>query len=429
MMPAPRITVVIPTYNHAALLARSLDSLAAQEFPPEELEVVVSDDGSTDDTREVTLAYRDRLAVRYHFQEDLGARRATARNAGARLARAPVLAFLDDGLLPCRGWVRAHLEAQRTRCAVMGYCHPLEPELVDGRLDDVWWLPPEQIRERLGTDRRFRDGRHYEFAMVDSDLGRLAVPWWLFWSGNISVRAEDYWRVGGFDEDYQTWGSEDVEFGYRLGRHGLPFVLARDAWAVELPHPPAIDQEATTTANTQALLDKHQAPLVEMAVFVALVGPRVRVERACRALLACARQARAVDVLPELEKATGSLPSGGAPRRVAVFGCGGAAPASWAHDGHAYTLLEFDPDLLGALRGGGHQTRYAIGLRTGLPDAAFDLVVITSRLRELWRPLGGYLLDEARRIGREVHIAEGLRAETAGADLVPGRSGWAVSNH
>jgi glycosyltransferase involved in cell wall biosynthesis len=81
--------------------------------------VIVGDDGSSDETAEVVRSFGQRLRMCYHFQEDLGFRAGAARNAGARLASAPVLAFLDTGSLASADFVRAHCEAHRRHVAVM----------------------------------------------------------------------------------------------------------------------------------------------------------------------------------------------------------------------------------------------------------------------------------------------------------------------
>src|SRR5207248_10614595 len=129
-------------YNRSELLRRTLDSLVAQRFPDGGLEVVVSDDGSSDSTADVAREYAGRLRMRYHFQEDLGFRAGAARNAGARLASAPVLAFLDTGALANPNFARAHLAAHRRRAAVVGYTHGFRPFGPSPSLDDeVMRLP------------------------------------------------------------------------------------------------------------------------------------------------------------------------------------------------------------------------------------------------------------------------------------------------
>jgi len=100
------ISVVIPTYNAGRWLAESLDSILGQSVPPGE--VVVVDDGSTDDSRDVLAAYRDRVEVVSGEHGGLAA----ARNLGLRVARGDWIAFqdADDIALPDRlERLRAHL--------------------------------------------------------------------------------------------------------------------------------------------------------------------------------------------------------------------------------------------------------------------------------------------------------------------------------
>lgn len=90
---APDITVVIPTYNRAEDLRRCLDSLVAQTYV--NFEVVVCDDGSTDASEGVAAEFLGRLDIRYETAENFGGP-ARPRNRGIRMARAPIVAFLDS---------------------------------------------------------------------------------------------------------------------------------------------------------------------------------------------------------------------------------------------------------------------------------------------------------------------------------------------
>jgi len=98
----PAVSVIIPTYNCSGFLAESIRSVLAQTFGS--LEVVVVDDGSTDDTAEVVAGFESR--VRYVHQNNSGT--AAARNTGIRNARADVIAFLDHDDL----WLPGKLEQQ-----------------------------------------------------------------------------------------------------------------------------------------------------------------------------------------------------------------------------------------------------------------------------------------------------------------------------
>ena len=87
----PRVTVVIPTYNYARYVPEAVESVLAQSF--DELEVVVVDDGSTDETADILRPFDEQ--IRYIRQEHRGLA-ATARNTGIRAALGRHVAFLDS---------------------------------------------------------------------------------------------------------------------------------------------------------------------------------------------------------------------------------------------------------------------------------------------------------------------------------------------
>jgi glycosyltransferase involved in cell wall biosynthesis len=89
----PRISVVIPTYNRARDIRRCLDSLIEQTF--KNFEVLVCDDGSSDDTAQVVAGYKARLDLSYHWAANFGGP-ARPRNVGVRMARGEYVAFLDS---------------------------------------------------------------------------------------------------------------------------------------------------------------------------------------------------------------------------------------------------------------------------------------------------------------------------------------------
>src|SRR5262245_24730960 len=84
------VSVVIPTFNRAHLITGAIESVLAQTLPP--LEIIVVDDGSTDDTPERLAPYLDRIV--FLGQENRGV--SAARNAGIQAARGNLIAFLDS---------------------------------------------------------------------------------------------------------------------------------------------------------------------------------------------------------------------------------------------------------------------------------------------------------------------------------------------
>lgn len=119
----PLVSVVIPCYNQAHFLSEALESVLGQGYG--RIEILVVDDGSTDNTRPVAERYPE---VRYHHQANQGA--AAARNTGIAESRGDLLVFLDadDRLLPwaVETGVRA-LQGDRNIACTIGACRDIGP--------------------------------------------------------------------------------------------------------------------------------------------------------------------------------------------------------------------------------------------------------------------------------------------------------------
>jgi hypothetical protein len=104
------VSAVICTHNRATFLRRALASLAAQTIPAGRFEIIVVDNASTDDTRELVTHELSGLGpLRYLFEPRLGV--SHARNAGWRAARAPLVAFLDDDAIAAPDWLARAVSA------------------------------------------------------------------------------------------------------------------------------------------------------------------------------------------------------------------------------------------------------------------------------------------------------------------------------
>jgi hypothetical protein len=188
----PSVSVVIPTYQRQGFVTRAIASVRAQT--QSDFELIVIDDGSTDGTGAALAPMGD--AIRYRWQPNRGV--AAARNAGIRLARAPLVAFLDsddwwlpDHLAVVTEMLRLHPEAvvastSRGHLAV-GRQEPEEAELVDA-------LPE---------------------VLVTNDVG--------FVSG-MAARRDALLAAGGFDERLSV--AEDSQLWVRLAIRG-PFAFLR----------------------------------------------------------------------------------------------------------------------------------------------------------------------------------------------------------
>lgn len=195
------ITVVTPTYNRRAQLARCLDALANQSVAG--FEVIVVDDASPEPVAQWLDgdAYPFELTVLRMTSNGGPAR---ARNRAAAAARGEVLAFVDDDVVADRGLLAAHL-ASLERLGPHGVSiGPLAapPD----------WKPTPWNRweaETIAVEYR---------RMVRGDY---APTWRQFFTGNAMLRRDDFLDVGGFDESFKR--AEDIEFAYRLSRRGATF--------------------------------------------------------------------------------------------------------------------------------------------------------------------------------------------------------------
>lgn len=238
----PTISIIIPTYNRSKLLYYTLSSICKQRDQHFNMEIIVVDDGSSDDTYEVALSFKDILTLKYLFQEDKGYRVASARNLGIRHSSGEIIVFIDSGMILSPDCIASHLEShQQTKeaTAVIGYMLGLEePDTGDEILpSQINTDDPETSITSILASKRFLDIREKTFKLCRDDLSTLPAPWALFWTGNASVKTIAIESVGSFDTNYDgRWGVEDIDLGFRLFKNGTQFILNRKATAIHYPH-------------------------------------------------------------------------------------------------------------------------------------------------------------------------------------------------
>lgn len=204
-MAAPAVSIIIPVYNSAGSLGLCLAAIRDSAAAPHE--IIVADDGSTDDSEAVAERFGARVI---RLKERAGP--AAARNAGASLAIGEILFFLDadvcvhaDGI----GRVQQWFAGDPSLAAVMG-CY-----------DDA---PAE-----LNFLSQYRNLMHAYYHR--SGNARATT----FWTGCGAVRAEAFHAVGGFDAvRYRHSSIEDIDLGYRLHARGFNLLLDRDLQAKHL---------------------------------------------------------------------------------------------------------------------------------------------------------------------------------------------------
>jgi glycosyltransferase involved in cell wall biosynthesis len=206
------LSVVIPTYNRLPILRKCLAALEDQQLaaPIQRYEVVVVDDGSTDDTVHWLDANATRLPhVRLIRQEHGGP--AEGRNRGVEAAHGDVIVFIDSDLVVTPGFLVAHART----------------------LEAQW----RQSGDRLC----FTYGAVINTADFDNPTGEPHKPtdlsWAYFATGNVAIDRQLLLRSGLFDTSFRLYGWEDLELGERLRRLGVRLVRCPQAVGYHW-HPP-----------------------------------------------------------------------------------------------------------------------------------------------------------------------------------------------
>jgi len=236
-------SLLVLTYNWPQALDLVLRSAARQSRLPDE--VVVSDDGSRDDTRELILRLaRDfpcRLA--HVWQEDIGFRAARARNRGIAATRGDYVILIDGDMLLHRHFVADHLMlAERGRFFQGTRLRATEKEterlLAGGKprfnmLIDATFRPSATDRHKLHYGKRYYAFRSPLLAKLKARSKRGGHVM----SCNMGFWRDDLLRVNGFDERMEGYGSEDLELAARAENAGLRHSQLKFAGlAVHLEH-------------------------------------------------------------------------------------------------------------------------------------------------------------------------------------------------
>lgn len=230
------VSVIIPAYNQGYFLAEAIDSVLAQTYT--EFEIIIVDDGSTDNTAQVAQSYADRR-VRYVYQENGGL--SSARNAGIRCAQGAYISYLDsdDRFLP-----------QKLEILVDFLKHHPEIGFVAGQA-----VPIDEHGNHIG---KIFD------TPIPSDPRQLLLGNPLH-VGSILVRQQWQKQAGFFDETLRSY--EDWDMWLRLARAGCQLHYVSRPVSLYRFHTAQMTRDGTQmTTATFAVLDKvFQDPTLPQA--------------------------------------------------------------------------------------------------------------------------------------------------------------------
>lgn len=192
-------SIVIPTHNRIAMLQRVLDALGRQEGTPD-FEVIVIDDGSTDETERV-LSQRKGIV----FQSQVNAGPGRARNRGVSLARGRFVIFIGDDTVPERRFLAEHARTHAESgddplVACVGY---------------TGWPHDERVTAFMDYINDY--GLQFGYRLIkDGEI----VPFNFFYTSNLSIDRQ-LLADNPFDTTFPSAAWEDIELAYRLEARGL----------------------------------------------------------------------------------------------------------------------------------------------------------------------------------------------------------------
>jgi len=257
-MTNPEIAICVTSYQRPHSLALVLESIAAQRCQHDILEVIVSDDGSTDHTADVVVSFRRRafFPVQFITHPHEVFQAARCRNAAAAATSADYLLFLDgDCVLPPQH-VATHLARRQRGVAFSGDVCRLNQAISKNVTDelirrgDFAAVTPAAERRRLRMlDLKYRLSHFLRHPTKPRSLR----------SGDFGICRDDFLRVNGFDENFCGWGGEDDDLGRRLRRARIRLQpLLRWTYSYHLWHPRevSVPEQPKTAANAHYLTRK-----------------------------------------------------------------------------------------------------------------------------------------------------------------------------
>lgn len=192
----PYLSVIIPTYNRSEKLDKTLGYLHDQSLSSESYEIIVVDDGSTDDTSRLLKKWtKESSRVQSLYQKNAG--QGVARNLGIKKARGEVTLFMGDDIYATRDFLLTHVRFHQD--------HPEESTACLGLTE--WEEPATPFMQWLT-----HGGPQFAYDQLTS---QEKANFWFFYTSNISLKTS-LLKKEHFDENFKGYGWEDIELGYRL---------------------------------------------------------------------------------------------------------------------------------------------------------------------------------------------------------------------
>ncbi|WP_462401994.1 glycosyltransferase family 2 protein [Pseudomonas sp. Marseille-QA0332] len=266
---SPGLSIVVPTFNRSKILDITLACLVNQETNYH-FEVIVADDGSGEQIVDVVRKYETLLDIKYVRQRDFGYQLCAVRNLGLRTGKYDFVAILDCDMAPNPKWVESYVSLliEDDDVALIGPRKYIDTEQMSAedfaRNPSLISSLPEVLtqnnvagktQDMISVDWRLE---HFE---KTQNLRLCETPFRFFSGGNVAFSKKWLDKAGWFDEEFNHWGGEDNEFGYRLYREGCFFRAVEGGMAYH-QEPPGKENETDRAEGKKITIEivKEKVP-------------------------------------------------------------------------------------------------------------------------------------------------------------------------
>jgi len=201
------VSVIITTHNRAGILKECLEKLTNQDFPKNAYEIIVVDDGSRDETKNIVekIVKDSPVSIKYLFQKNQG--QGIARNYGMRYTNGKIIILGQDDIFVLSDFIKQHLRFHakypQPNAAVLGFI-AWDPRLEITPFMD-WLTNGSSVFGKFG-------GHQFAFEKLHN---KKTADYNFFYTSNISLKAS-LLKKNPFDSRFSSYGWEDIELGYRL---------------------------------------------------------------------------------------------------------------------------------------------------------------------------------------------------------------------
>lgn len=273
------VSIITSTYNKAKYLELTLAGFVCQTY--KNFEIVVVDDGSTDDTQKIIKEYADKINIVYFRQENQGI--ASARNTALKLARGDYIIVIDDDRIPCPEFVYEHKRQLDINEKVL--CIGKEGNVLSVFREGVILdfnnkikifqeypiLQEVKYYELLNADDIIKDFQYairrcfleytsnsLQMEEYEKNFAEFYFAWSRAYGGNISFRRSMCKEEIYYDTQYVGYGMEDIDFSYQFYLQGFKYIYVEKAVNYHQEHPRGADEGRSMYKNVSYFFKKYQ---------------------------------------------------------------------------------------------------------------------------------------------------------------------------